>query len=195
MQSKGISFLRRRKLATVLGAFAILMGAIVALPCATFRVNLTNESPHAAKVRITMRGEDLWSGTVRGGEKIHIPIVEWARSDDFTVFFRYPHLPEEGWLRRYSWFSGYPVEIASFDFSLNETGQRHHVIRFHPWVTAFESSTWRTTVDLGLTAYWSLRCVDCVLLGFLGIDQKASGATQMSGVGERHARISDRRRR
>lgn len=155
---------RRHILILTLGVLTLATILIVSLPCSTFRVNLTNELVQSAEIRIFMRGEELWHGRLAGGHKLQIPILEWNRSDVFVVHFRYADIPDGEWSHRYGMFSLNPFEVSDFEFSLNKKAQRQSAIQRHPWAMAFDSSTWRTMVYVGLTAYWGLRCLDCLVL-------------------------------
>ena len=65
------------------------------------------------------------------------------------------------------WFT--PSNIASFEFFLNEEGQRNPIIQRHPWVLAFDSSSLRSTIYFGLTVYWGVRCLDCAVMRLMGV--------------------------
>ncbi len=161
---------RRRTVVAILGTLVLVFAAVVALPCSTFRVNLTNESTQPADIRVLVRDREAWSGKLDGRQRIHIPITDWTKPDRFIVQFRYAHFPEAKWSQRtgmlWLWFT--PSNIAPFEFFLNEKGQRNPISQRHPWVTAFDSSSLGTAVYTGLNLYWLVRCMDCAVIRLMG---------------------------
>lgn len=161
----------RKTVFAIMGILALIFAAVVALPCSTFRVNLTNESTQSADIRVFIRDREAWSGKLGGGQRIHIPITDWTKPDRFTVQFRYTHFPEAKWSQRTGmlWLWLTPSNIAPFEFFLNEKGQRNPIIQRHPWVAAFDPSSLGTAIYVGLTLYRVTRCLDCAVMRLMGV--------------------------
>lgn len=142
---------------------------VIALPCETMKVVLTNESDTWARVRVGVRNptRDLWSGDLAAGEARTLSLAAIPNSQFTDVFVQFPELgaDEITWSEE-PLVGGYPFGIAIHRFRF-APGRIHSKTVYDWWGNRFDSRILRDLSALFEFLFVALRCVDCEIAAWL----------------------------
>jgi hypothetical protein len=135
-----------------------VVGGVMALPCVTHRLLFVNGTQEPAVFQVTVRGEELWRGTLNANETRNIPVVSSTGWDPLEARVTFPNDSKRRLVGHSPYAFGHPHNTDIFIFLLTPRDGVHAVSMKHPFITAYQSKFWQQTASLVLVFYNVLSC-------------------------------------